>query len=164
MTVDSGGALRAVGVGVASVTADVGDSRSSRTVQVVPDLFGRWAGQIRYLSCSRESGVGRDLCRTGLAGPVSLTLSQTHDEITGSARAFLNESTGPAFGATDHTGAVTLSLTLSGEGEVDRVSNWVGKVTEDRMEAKFVIRREFTNIYGPQVLILHSELVDVQRR
>jgi hypothetical protein len=122
--VDSAGRLDAKTHGTVTLTATHEGRSASKTVQVVNNYEGSWAGQYVVRTCDWSGdSVHRGWCRGGGEWPIGLTLSQTDgnlSEITGTLALAWNG----IYGEGGVTGSVTPDGRLNLAGSVNIRSFW----------------------------------------
>jgi len=142
VTVDTAGKVTGVGSGQAVVTATYGGAKATRTIRVVPDYQGSWAGDYRVLSCQDSGDFSREQwCVAALKDGVirvSMTLTQTRDAVTGPWTH--SSMSGAAQGTIEADG----TLALSGTGRLDSVpmsiTGWRSRSTDNKGQAgKFTL-------------------------
>lgn len=60
--IDATGHLRAIGAGLATIRASVGNLSGTSAIRVVPNFEGTWVGNVRYASCSGNADCASKLC------------------------------------------------------------------------------------------------------
>jgi Big-like domain-containing protein len=147
-SVDQGGTVSAIQAGSVTLTAHLQSQNVSVSLVVVADVSGQWAGEFRFTDCSRISGSGPNPCAVPINQPMTLSLSQVHDLLTGSMRVFINGDTGLVSGSVNVDGTFTIQGTLKGENEIDTLSDWQSQVSAASMAGHFTMTRSFTNFFG----------------
>lgn len=163
LVVDDKGTVTALTAGAATIRAVVSETEVTKTLEVVRDATGRWSGQLRFAACSRESGTGPDVCIVGPTAAMSLTLTQTHNRIEGTMDAIpTNPRTGRLEGTIRPDASIVLNGTIANSEKTDVITDWQTKITDAGLVGRFKIREQFTNAFGPQILIIEFDLVNVR--
>ncbi len=76
---------------------------------------------------------------------------------------FLNRYAGSVSGSVGADGSVIVSATLTGDSEIDSITDWQSRIAGRALEGQFTLRRDFTNFFGHQVLLTQDDLVGVTR-
>jgi hypothetical protein len=114
------GRITAVGTGTATIFADAGGARGTKTIRTLPDFGGSWSGSYEETAC-QASGDWADV--PGICGwdyyysafsRMTMTLTQDRDSVSGGFQ--LDGRSGPQ--ATDVSGQVSLEGTLTFTGTV----------------------------------------------
>lgn len=132
-SVDAAGTVTGVSSGQANITASFQGKTASRTLRVVPDYTGTWAGTWTVTSCQVQGNFRSDWCGPlqGNSFPATLTIdAQSRDVVSG--RWTLQDSNGTVQGtiATNGTLALTGSSLQSGV-RID-ISSWQTTSTDNR--------------------------------
>jgi len=140
LSIDGGGALRAVTTGVATITATAQGATASLTVRALPAFSGNWrvVGPT-VVECLSAHADGCTNLNAGNPLVVAVVLAQTRDRVTGQL--------GSSFGVATLTGTIGLDGVLSLQGETEttqqgvtyvafRVSNWRTTVNAGRLSGR----------------------------
>jgi len=94
---------------------------------------------------------------------MTLALAQNHDQLIGTLAVFRPPDSVSVSGSINVSGLRALSGSLQGDGETDDISGWSSQFTDRSMTGRFTMTRRFTNFFGPQVLIVQAEFIDVMK-
>jgi hypothetical protein len=168
-TIDAGGSARAVAAGTTSIGVTAENLSATRSLRVVPDYQGSWAGTYRVTSCAhtgafRAARACGDIVKTGDVGGIAARFTQTRDSVSGTLG--LGALLGDATGTVQQGGELDLRGSIAFEEEGFRgtinVSSWSTRIGTTGMVGGFQQRWIAAGIDGD--MTLGCELVEVTRR
>lgn len=134
-TVDGSGRVTGIGSGQATVSVTYDNVKASRTIRVVPDYQGSWAGEYAVTACQDTGDFHReDWCRSAMRDLVRVTmdLTQSRDSVSGAWTH--RDLVGNATGTIETDG----SLVLSGTGKLEDVTltmaGWRSRSTDNKTQ------------------------------
>lgn len=142
--VESGGLIRGVSPGDATIWADYMGIRATRRLRVAPDYQGNWSGSYRVLGCSatgdwRDEGMCGELDLVGEVLPLMLRLSQNRTSVTGTIA--IGDLMGDGSGDIGVSGILTLNGSVTFEEEGIRatitLADWSTTASGDGMTGNF---------------------------
>lgn len=130
--VSAAGTVTGMGPGQAIITAAYQGQTVTRTVRVVPDYGGTWAGTWAVTSCQVQGGFRAAWCASvqNAALPATLTLIQTRDVLSGTW--VLQESTGTVQGTIATSGVLGLTGSSLQSGVTITIKSWQSISTDNQ--------------------------------
>jgi hypothetical protein len=168
-TIDAGGAARGMAAGSTSIGVAAENLSATRSLRVVPDYQGSWAGTYRVTSCAhtgafRAARACGDIVKTGDIGGIAVRFTQTRDTVSGTLG--FGELLGDATGTIQQGGDLDLRSSIAFEEEGLRgtinVSSWSTRIGATGMVGGFQQRWTAAGIDGD--MTLGCDLVEVSRR
>ena len=141
VTVDGSGLATAAAVGSATITAAYQGRTATRTVRVLPDYGGRWAGTFFVTSCAVEGAFRAEWCAPvrGASFPARLDIVQTRDVVSGTWT-LQEDATGAVQGTISPSGALALTGTVFQGGVAISISAWESLSTDNaNMTGRFTL-------------------------
>jgi len=141
VTVDGSGLATAAAVGTATITAAYRGSTARRTIRVLPDYGGRWAGTFFVTSCGVEGAFKAEWCDPvrGASFPARLDIVQTRDVVSGTWT-LQEEATGTVQGTVSPAGTLALTGTVFQGGVAISISAWDSLSTDNaNMTGRFTL-------------------------
>lgn len=131
-TVDATGTVTGVASGQAAITATFQGKSATRSIRIVPDYSGQWAGSWAVTSCGVQGDFPANWCDPVRGGtfPATLAIVQTRDVV--SATWTFQESTGTHPGSIGADGRLTLTGSTLQNGVTVTISSWQTLTTDNK--------------------------------
>jgi hypothetical protein len=175
VAVSEDGRVRAVSLGSATISANVGERSAKQSLRVVPDYDGIWSGDYRVTACNRLRGNGPSYCRFIVGADLFIKTVLTQDglKVSGTIEFYSDThellEAGEVEASLGESGALILTATTSSaqseqEGSTT-LSEWNTMVAADgqRLTGTFVKNRHFRNAFGWQDSREECEISNVRR-
>ena len=135
-TVDSAGRVTGIASGQAVISVEYDGLKAIRTIRVVPDYQGNWAGGYAILTCQDTGDFAKEeWCKAALRNGVirvTMALTQARDALSGSWTH--DVMTGTVQGTIEADG----TLTLAGTGTLDStpmsITGWKSRSTDNESQ------------------------------
>jgi hypothetical protein len=140
-TVDAAGTVTGVAAGLATIAAAFQGQSVTRTLRVIPDYAGRWAGSWDVTSCTVQGDFISNWCAPVNNGsfPATLEILQTKDVV--SATWVFQEATGSHPGTIAPAGPLSLTGSSFQSGVRIEIVSWQTVTTDNRtMTGTFTLR------------------------
>lgn len=148
-TVDNTGTVTGVSAGQATITASYQGKTVTRSLRVLPDYAGRWAGTWAVTSCEVQGGFPADWCTPmrGAVLPATLEMQQSRDAVSGAWT--LQESNGNVQGTVATNGTLTLTGSTLQSGVRIEIVAWQSNTTDNSsMTGTFTLSWQVTGRAG----------------
>lgn len=151
----TGGLLRGVANGEATIAAEYDGQRTTRRVRVIPDFMGAWSGSYRITTCT-DSGVLAGTCDPAdVPKTFSIKVNLTHNTsaVSGTVAPFV-DLTIPAQGSIELDGLLKLSgskIEDFGDGFIARgeLIGWESRLPDaTHMTGKFTVVTTIPGLVG----------------
>jgi len=140
-TVDAAGTVTGVAAGLATIAAAFQGQSATRTLRVIPDYAGRWAGNWAVTSCAVQGDFIANWCAPVNNGsfPATLDILQTKDVV--SATWVFQEATGNHPGSIATAGPLSLTGSSFQSGVRIEIASWQTVTSDNRaMTGTFTLR------------------------
>ena len=141
-SIDASGKLTGHTAGQAGISVTYDGARATRSIRVVPDYQGNWAGDYTVLSCQDSGDFTREeWCESALEDGVirvTMALTQTRDAVGGTWAH--DVMTGAAQGTIETDGTLPLAGTGALSGVPMTITGWRSRSTDNRSQTgKFTL-------------------------